>query len=337
MNAPAGHLPVLAKPVIDLLAPAPGQRVLDCTAGRGGHAELLARAVGVEGRVFLMDRDAANLAHATARVAATGTPVQAIHGSFAGCERALATAAGAAGPGARGGKVDRVLADLGFASNQMDDPARGFSFQQDGPLDMRLDPSQGESAAELLARMPERDVADAIFRLGEDPFARRIARVIVDRRGSAPLQTTGQLASAVVSAYGAKARFSRMHPATRTFMALRILVNDELGALAALLDAVGRGARSAAGAAGASGAGAGHADAGGGWLAPGARVAIISFHSLEDRMVKHAFAELERLGVARRITRKPVEADEAEARTNPRSRSAKLRVVELVAEIASGR
>ena len=329
MNAPAGHLPVLAKPVMDLLAPAPGHRVLDCTAGRGGHAELLARAVGPAGQVILMDRDAANLSHATARVAATGTPVQGIHGSFAGCERAVAAAAGAAGPGefgAPGGRVDRVLADLGFASNQMDDPARGFSFQQDGPLDMRLDPTQGESAAELLARMPERDLADAIFRLGEDPFARRIARVIVDRRGSAPLRTTGQLASAVVSAYGAKARFSRMHPATRTFMALRIMVNDELGALAALLDAVARGARSA-----------GVAGAAAGWLATGARVAVISFHSLEDRMVKHAFTELERQGVARRITRKPVEAEEAEIRLNPRSRSAKLRVIEVGAEIASGR
>ncbi len=326
MNASAGHLPVLAKPVMDLLAPAPGHRVLDCTAGRGGHAELLARAVGPAGQVILMDRDAANLSHATARVAATGTPVQGIHGSFAGCERAVTAAAAGSGPGGAARLVDRVLADLGFASNQMDDPARGFSFQQDGPLDMRLDPSQGESAAELLARMHERDLADAIFRLGEDPFARRIARVIVDRRGSAPLRTTGQLASAVVSAYGAKARFSRMHPATRTFMALRIMVNDELGALAALLDAVGRGARSA-----------GVEAAAAGWLAPGARVAVISFHSLEDRMVKHAFAELERQGFARRITRKPVEAEEAEIRLNPRSRSAKLRVIEVGAEIASGR
>lgn len=326
MNAPAGHLPVLAKPVMDLLAPAPGHRVLDCTAGRGGHAELLARAVGCEGQVVLMDRDADNLSHAMARLAATGTPVQGIHGSFAGCERAVTAAAAGSGRDGAARPVDRVLADLGFASNQMDDPARGFSFQQDGPLDMRLDPSQGESAAELLARMPERDLADAIFRLGEDPFARRIARVIVDRRGSAPLRTTGQLASAVVSAYGAKARFSRMHPATRTFMALRIMVNDELGALAALLDAVARGARSA-----------GVAGAAAGWLAPGARVAVISFHSLEDRMVKHAFADLERQGVARRITRKPVEADEAETRLNPRSRSAKLRVIEVGAEIAPGR
>ena len=270
--------------------------------------------------------------HASARVAATGTPVRGIHGSFAGCERAVVHAM--AGAGADGRPVDRVLADLGFASNQMDDPSRGFSFQQDGPLDMRLDPSQGESAAELLARLSERELADAIYRLGEDPFARRIARVIVDRRGSVPLRTTGQLASAVVAAYGAKARQSRMHPATRTFMALRILVNDELGALAGLLDAVGRGARRAADA---GTAGSGQPGSAAGWLAPGARVAIISFHSLEDRMVKHAFAELERLGVARRITRKPVEADEAEMRMNPRSRSAKLRVVEVGVEIASGR
>lgn len=332
MSASAGHLPVLATPVLDLLSAAPGHHVLDCTAGRGGHAELLAQAVGPSGQVILMDRDAVNLAHASARVAATGTPVRGIHGSFAGCERAVVHAM--AGAGADGRPVDRVLADLGFASNQMDDPSRGFSFQQDGPLDMRLDPSQGESAAELLARLSERELADAIYRLGEDPFARRIARVIVDRRGSVPLRTTGQLASAVVAAYGAKARQSRMHPATRTFMALRILVNDELGALAGLLDAVGRGARRAADA---GTAGSGQPGSAAGWLAPGARVAIISFHSLEDRMVKHAFAELERLGVARRITRKPVEADEAEMRMNPRSRSAKLRVVEVGVEIASGR
>ena len=316
MTPSDGHVPVLLEPVLRWLQPGPGQGVLDCTAGRGGHAEAMARAVGPSGWVVLVDRDPGNLAHASARVAATGTPVRGHHGSFAECERAAVPAGGV------GGRVDRVLADLGFASNQVDDPDRGLSFMRDGPLDMRLDPGRGETAADLLARLPERDLADAIFRLGEDPFARRIARVIVDRRGSSPLRTTGQLASAVVAAYGPKARFSRLHPATRTFMALRILVNDELGALRGLLDAVARGAR----------------DAGsGGWLAPGARVAVISFHSLEDRLVKHAFADLERAGLAPLLVRKPVEADDAEALSNPRSRGAKLRVVELATDSAPGR
>lgn len=318
MTDAPGHLPVLARSVLDLLQPRPGQRVVDCTAGRGGHAELLAQAVGPSGHVTLMDRDADNLAHSAARVGAIGVPVHAVHASFATCERVVLGSRPTGGTDGRTPGADLVLADLGFASNQMDDPARGFSFQQEGPLDMRLDRSAGEPAADLLARITEGELSDAIFRLGEDPFARRIARVIADRRASTPLRTTTQLASAVVAAYGAKARFSRMHPATRTFMALRILVNDELGALRSLLDSVARGCR------------------GDGWLARGARVAIISFHSLEDRVVKHAFADLERQGVARRLTRKPVEADEAEVRGNPRSRSAKLRVLEVGAEIAPG-
>jgi 16S rRNA (cytosine1402-N4)-methyltransferase len=306
-NAP-GHVPVLLDPILRMLAPAAGATVADLTAGRGGHAEALARAAGPSGRILLMDLDPGNLAYATERVRATGIgTVEAVHGSFAGVEFALARL---------GWKADAVLADLGFASNQMDDPRRGFSFQGDGPLDMRLDPTRGEAAAELLARLTERELADAIFRLGEDPFARRIARAIVDRRGRDQLRTTADLVAAVRSAYGARAHQSRMHPATRTFMALRILVNDELGALQALLDATARGA----------------AARGGGWLSADARVGIIAFHSLEDRLVKHAFADLDGAGLATRLSRKPVEADEPEAAANPRSRSAKFRAVRIGAE-----
>jgi len=217
-------------------------------------------------------------------------------------------------------RADRVLADLGFASNQMDDPGRGFSFQAEGPLDMRLDPTQGETGAQLLARMNEREIADAIFELGEDPFSRRIARSIVARRGREGMETTADLVAAVRAAYGTKAHASRMHPATRTFMALRILVNDELGALRGLLDSVARGAGPAPG-----------------WLAPGARVGVISFHSLEDRLVKHAFAELEQGGRATRLTRKPVEASEAEVQANPRARSAKFRAIRIGVESSSNR
>jgi 16S rRNA (cytosine1402-N4)-methyltransferase len=323
----AGHVPVLAGQVMVLLAPKSGDTALDLTAGRGGHAELLARAIGASGRLLLVDRDSANLAFARDRVLgiAPGHPdVETRHGSFASIERLLASL----GPA---WQADAVLADLGFASSQMDDPGRGFSFQADGPLDMRLDPTQGETAADLLARLPEADLADAIFHLGEDPFARRIARTIVERRARTPLATTADLAATVVAAYGPRARQSRMHPATRTFMALRILVNDELRALDTLLASIERGARAPI-----AGCAAGTA-ATIPWLRPGARIAIISFHSLEDRRVKHAFADWERAGLGARLTRKPAEADESEIRANPRARSAKLRAFQIAAESGAAR
>jgi 16S rRNA (cytosine1402-N4)-methyltransferase len=238
MSARAGHLPVLLDTILELLAMPAGGTVADLTAGRGGHAEALARRGGAGSRVFLLDLDAGNLAFAESRVRAVdGVEVRAHHGTFAHADQAIR---------AVGWRADRVLADLGFASTQMDDPLRGFSFQAEGPLDMRLDTSRGETAAELVARLPEAELADAIFQLGEDPFARRIARIIAERRGRAPIRTTTDLASAVVAAYGARARESRMHPATRTFMALRIMVNDELGALRGLLSALEQGGRALA-------------------------------------------------------------------------------------------
>ena len=319
MTDAVGHVPVLAGEVMALLAPKAGHTAFDLTAGRGGHAELIARELGASGRLLLLDRDPVNLAFARDRICRLmppAAPCEARHGSFASIERLAATL----GPV---WQADAVLADLGFASTQMDDPARGFSFQADGPLDMRLDPTQGETAADLLARLPEADLADAIFHLGEDPFARRIARSIVERRARAPLTTTADLAAAVVAAYGPRARQSRMHPATRTFMALRILANDELRALDTLLAAMERGARAATSSPT--------------WLRPGARIAIISFHSLEDRRVKHAFADWERAGLGTRLTRKPAEADESEIRANPRARSAKLRAFQIAAESGAAR
>ena len=306
MTEGPGHQPVLLDTVLRLLAPVAGETAFDLTAGRGGHASALAGAVGAAGKLLLLDLDVGNLAFAADRVrqAPTTAPaVHAHHGSFASVDRIAS---------ALGWQADCVLADLGFASTQMDDAARGFSFQADAPLDMRLDVSRGETAADLLARLPERELADAIFQLGEDPFARRIARVIADRRVSQPLRTTGQLAAAVVAAYGARARQSRMHPATRTFMALRILVNDELGALRGLLSALETAARALA---------AGQPA----WLAPGCRVGIISFHSLEDREVKHAMARWEDAGLGDRLTRKPAEPTDAEVAANRRARSAKFR------------
>lgn len=315
MTDPSGHLPVLLDTVLDLLSPRPGETAVDLTAGRGGHAEALARRVAPGGRILLCDLDAGNLAFASERVRAVpGTELASMHGSFARADREATRL---------GWRADVVLADLGFASTQMDDPARGFSFQADGPLDMRLDPTRGESAADLLARIREPELADAIFELGEDPFSRRIARTIVERRSRAPLRTTQELASAVVAAYGARARDSRMHPATRTFMALRILVNDELGALRTLLAALEQGGREAA--------------AGSGWLRPGCRAGIISFHSLEDRLVKHAMADWERAGFGERVTRKPAEASDVELATNRRARSAKFRVFRFAPEMRADR
>ena len=315
MTDPSGHLPVLLDTVLDLLSPRPGETAVDLTAGRGGHAEAIARRIAPGGRILLCDLDAGNLAFASDRVrAVAGTEPASMHGSFARADREATRL---------GWRADAVLADLGFASTQMDDPARGFSFQADGPLDMRLDPTRGESAADLLARIREPELADAIFELGEDPFSRRIARTIVEWRTRAPLRTTQELASAVVAAYGARARDSRMHPATRTFMALRILVNDELGALRTLLSALEQGGREAA--------------AGSGWLRPGCRVGIISFHSLEDRLVKHAMADWERAGLGERVTRKPAEASDVELAANRRARSAKFRVFRFAPEMRADR
>lgn len=301
-----GHVPVLLNEVLEALRPAEGQVFVDLTAGRGGHAEAIAARLGSAGRVILFDLDPGNLAFAAERVSRLGGPeVSTVHGSFASVGRELS---------ALGLRADLVLADLGFASTQVDDPARGFSFMRDGPLDMRLDPTRGMTAADFVNSAGEAELAEVIRRDGEEPMARRIASKIAAARAREPISTTAQLAELVRDAYGSRARTSRMHPATKTFQALRIAVNDELGALRALLDSVRDAARRTIG------------DRPG-WISPGARVAIIGFHSLEDRMVKQAFADMTRVGLAIETTRGAVVSSESEAAVNPRARSAKLRSV----------
>jgi 16S rRNA (cytosine1402-N4)-methyltransferase len=299
----------MAGPVLKLLDPAPGQVALDCTAGRGGHAELLARAVGPLGTVVLLDLDAGNLAFARERLGSMvdGPRVIGEHANFAQAASVLDR---------HGLQADVVLADLGFASSQMGDPLRGMAFSADGPLDMRLDTSQILTAEALLHRIDERELADMIFELGEDPFSRRIARSIVERRNEGRLRSTGDLAEAVIRAYGPRARSSRVHPATRTFMAIRIAVNRELESLDALLSdfghaiaAMAKGERSV--------------------LAPGARIAFLAFHSLEDRSIKRTFVDWDRQGWVTRLTRKPMVAEPEEQAHNPRARSAKLRAVRV--------
>ena len=295
-----GHIPVLATECLDLLAPGPGQVVLDATLGRGGHAALFIPRI--PGGIFVgLDLDAGNLAYAQQRLepiaAEHNVTLHLKHASFTDAARVLDELQLPALPGV-------LLADLGFASNQMDDLSRGLSFADDGPLDMRLDTATGVTAADLVNQLPESDLADLFFGLGEERLSRRIARKIVEMRQKEPIKTTAALANIVRHAYGPAIRRQRIHPATRTFMALRIAVNDELGALERLLETLPK------------------------TVAPDGRAAIISFHSLEDRRVKHQFQALAKTDEWTVLTRKPVTATAGENAYNPRSRSAKLRVIE---------
>ncbi len=287
------HLPVLAdavlasfSPLAELLAQRPqGGLLLDCTLGGGGHAGLLLQA-HPQLRLIGLDQDASARAAAAEHLAPYRERLRVVASNFAAYtppEPVLA-----------------VLADLGVSSPQLDVAARGFSFRGDGPLDMRMDVERGETAAELIDRLPEAELADLIYAYGEERLSRRIARRI---KQEGPWRDSGrgtaELAYAVAGCYPPKARHGRIHPATRSFQALRIAVNDELGALDRLLQQAPD------------------------WLVPGGLFGVISFHSLEDRRVKNAFLSDERL---ERISRKPLVASEQEQEANPRSRSAKLRL-----------
>jgi 16S rRNA (cytosine1402-N4)-methyltransferase len=283
------HVPVLPAEALRLLDPKPGETWVDCTTGAGGHARLIAERIAAGGRLIGLDQDPGMLARAGPRLA--GLLVELVAANFDQIPEVLA------GRGIE--TVEGVFADLGFASDQVDDPTRGLSFQHDGPLDMRLDPAVGETAADLVNRLSERALADLIWEFGEERHSRRIARRIVERRRTQPFATTADLADVVKRSVPRSADSYRIHPATRTFQALRIAVNDELGALDRLLAALPKLVR------------------------VGGRAGIISFHSLEDRRVKRAFRDT---AVWLPLTKKPVEASDEEAARNPRARSAKLRV-----------
>ncbi len=290
-EAPA-HLPVMAPEALDGLAVRPDGVYVDATFGAGGHSRLILERLGPSGRLIAFDADPS--ASARALDDPRFTLVHANFRDLAGRLDAL-----------RIGEVAGVLFDLGVSSMQFDEGERGFSFRAGAPLDMRMDPTRGESAAELLATRDEHELADLIYRYGEERHSRRIARAIVAlREAGTPVRDTVDLAGVVARAVRAPGH-QRIHPATRTFQALRIAVNDELGALRDGLDAAV--SRSAI-----------HG-----------RIAVISFHSLEDRIVKHTFREDARIRV---LTRKPVAAGDDELVANPRARSAKLRVAERLAE-----
>jgi len=297
-----GHIPVLLQETLALLSPAPGEIFLDGTTGAGGHSTEIAKRVGPDGFLVCADADPAMLAVAAERLSAFPW-VRTVHADFSELER-LREAAG-------GRRFNGALLDLGISSIQLDDPSRGFAFREEGPLDMRRDPgSGGPMASEILRDARENELADLFYRFGEERFSRRIARAVTERRRKQPLRTTKELAALVAGAIPRKAWPREIHPATRVFQALRIAVNRELESLAAFLSGI-----------------PGH-------LAPGGRVAVISFHSLEDRLVKEAFRRrpggADGNGTAlAAITRKPVVPSEREMRENPRARSAKLRAARL--------
>jgi 16S rRNA (cytosine1402-N4)-methyltransferase len=297
------HVPVLLDEVRSLLLPERGGTFVDCTVGLGGHARMLLE--GGAARLIGIDRDTDALATARVALAEFGDRVTLVHADY----RALADVLAAQGETA----VSGVLADLGVSSMQLDGEGRGFSFKRDEPLDMRMDRTQGETAAELIDRVDETELADAIYRFGEERRSRQVARAVVMARAQSPITTTGRLAEIVRRGVAARG-WQRIDPATRTFQALRIWVNGELDGLESFI--------------GTSAA----------RLQPGGRLAMIAFHSLEDRVVKHTLRELARGDEAaiKVLTKHPVIAGDAEAAVNPRARSAKLRAavrVDLVERI----
>lgn len=280
---------------------------------------MLAQALGPTGTMVLNDADPRSLERSASlvRLVPQAPRIVELQGNFAEAPRKLAE---------QGLVADAVLADLGFSSAQMSDAQRGLSFQNDGPLDMRFDPQSRTTASELVNTLSEQELYEILRDFGEEPRARAVARKLVEERQALPIDTTSRLASIVRSALGGGRKSgSRIDPATRTFQALRIAINDELGSLEGLLEAVSRAA---------SGLGVEGSRAGVGarsWLARDARIGIISFHSLEDRLVKNAFRRLAQRGLASVLTKRPVTAGESELGANPRARSAKLRAIELMA------
>jgi len=308
---PGLHRPVLVDETIERLRPRAGATFVDATLGSGGHAERLLEAVGPEGRLVGIDRDPVALQLAGERLRRFGAAFVPLRGDHAELAELLREAGVFA--------VDGILFDLGVSSMQLDDPERGFSFREDGPLDMRMDPDSAETAADLIARLPAAELRRLLERFGEERRAAAIARAVVRRREERPFTTTRQLAELVEGVLGPAARRYAIHPATRTFQALRIAVNGEVEGLERLVETAFSLLRRAG------------------------RLAVIAYHSLEDRAVKHTLRGLARRCVcppdlpicgcgrenlARVITTRPVRPGEDEIAANPRSRSARLRVAE---------
>lgn len=290
------HVPVLLEQVLGAIEPKPGDVIVDCTVGLGGHSVPLLDRVSPGGKLIGIDFDASNLATARLKLDAVGGTFQLFNNNFAALPTVLAQA------GVE--RVNGIVADLGVASPQIDDPSRGFSYRQPGPLDMRMDPTRGQPASALVNHLSEQALAEALLELGDETDAPQIARLIVERRQSRPVTTTQDLMEIVCAARDftiKRAAGAKLHPAARTFQALRILVNREMANLERLLAVLPQ------------------------CLAPGGVAALISFHSGEDRRIKQAFRNGAAGGEYAQIAQDPITADESERRANPRSRSAKLR------------
>jgi 16S rRNA (cytosine1402-N4)-methyltransferase len=294
---PVSHEPVMVPEVVEMLVPSRGGLLVDCTVGLGGHSRALLAAGAT--RILGLDRDPKALALALESLSEFGDRVELVHADYRELDRVLDE---------RG--IERVagtLADLGVSSMQFDAEGRGFSFRRDEPLDMRMDQSRGRTVADLLRDVDETELADVIFRFGEERASRRVARAIVGARRESPIETTGRLAAIVRRAVPHKGH-QRIDPATRTFQALRIWVNGELEGLDAFLATAAR------------------------RLLANARLAVITFHSLEDRIVKHTFRAMEKADAGLRIlTKRPLVPGDDEVARNPRARSAKLRAIERLA------
>jgi 16S rRNA (cytosine1402-N4)-methyltransferase len=284
---PTIHIPVMPREVLEYLAPKPGETIVDGTLGGAGHTRMIAQAVGDTGQVISLDRDLRAIDEAA--LILRGLPIKLVHSNYCELRSVLKQLDIPA--------VDGVLLDLGLSSDQLADRERGFSFESDGDLDLRFDVTEGEPAYRLLERMRETELADLIYQYGEERYSRRIARRIVETRREKPIRTAAELAQ-LVRRCVPRSPHEKIDPATRTFQALRIAVNDELGSLDRLLRDLPD------------------------LLKPGGRAVIISFHSLEDRRVKEAFRADSRYEV---LTKKPILAGAVELVDNPRSRSAKLR------------
>ena len=290
------HVPVLLEEALEYLKVRPGGGYVDATLGLAGHSSEIAKRLGAKGRLICFDRDSEAMEAARARLEEVRAELGSEMPEVVFEPRAFSEASTLIEPGS----LDGLLADFGVSSLQLDEAHRGFSFRTDGPLDMRMDTRSGETAEQVVNQEDENELADLIYEFGEERRSRRIARAIVRAR---PITTTAELAR-VVSAAAPSMKGDKIHPATRTFQALRIRVNDELGEIRTLLQSAPS------------------------LLKPGGRLVLISFHSLEDRLVKDAFREAGRNKVYEVLTKKPVVAGEQEEMRNPRSRSAKLRAVE---------
>jgi len=290
------HKSVLLEPALSHLNLSPGQIVLDATVGSGGHSEAILRQISPNGFLIGLDQDVEALKRAEERLQAVGGKFKLQHLNFRFLDQALSSL--------NIKDVHAVLLDVGVSSDQLEKSDRGFSFMKEGPLDMRMDQSQTQTAEHLIYGLSEKELIKIFSEFGEERFARRIAQKIVFDRAKKPIKTTFDLKHVVEEVVPPKYRFGRIHPATRIFQALRIAVNDELNALKeALPKAFGS-------------------------LKSGGRLAVISFHSLEDRIVKQYFVKEKNTGAGKILTKKPIEATEDELRENPKSRSAKLRVIE---------